>query len=226
MSAGARPAFYALRPGGWRDYLTLLHPPYTIWHLSYVAIGGALAPQMKWGVLGWTVLAFLLALGVGAHALDELSGRPLQTQIRGSLLTVLAVVSIGAACAIGVVVAAQSTWWLVAFVGAGAFLVVAYNLELFGGAFHSDLWFGLAWGAFPVLTAYFASARTLRGEAFAAAAFAVFASLAQRTLSTQVRFARRRAGDAESARPAEVTLQLLALCMPLLAGALLLARSG
>lgn len=226
MSAGARPAFYALRPGGWRDYLTLLHPPYTIWHLSYVAIGGALAPQMKWGVLGWTVLAFLLALGVGAHALDELSGRPLQTQIRGSLLTVLAVVSIGAACAIGVVVAAQSTWWLVAFVGAGAFLVVAYNLELFGGAFHSDLWFGLAWGAFPVLTAYFASARTLRGEAFAAAAFAVFASLAQRTLSTQVRVARRRAGDAESARPAEVTLQLLALCMPLLAGALLLARSG
>ena len=24
-----RPAFYALRPGGWRDYVTLLHPPYT-----------------------------------------------------------------------------------------------------------------------------------------------------------------------------------------------------
>jgi hypothetical protein len=226
VSAGARPAFYALRPGGWRDYLTLLHPPYTLWHLSYVAIGAALAPQLKWGVLGWTVLAFLLALGVGAHALDELSGRPLHTQIPGSLLVVLAVGSISAACAIGIAVAAQSTWWLLAFVGAGAFLVVAYNLELFGGAFHSDLWFGLAWGAFPVLTAYFASARTLRGEAFAAAAFAVFASLAQRTLSTQVRFARRQAGDAESVRPAEVALQLLAVCMPLLAGALLLARSG
>jgi hypothetical protein len=226
VSAGARPAFYALRPGGWRDYLTLLHPPYTLWHLSYVAIGAALAPQLKWGVLGWTVLAFLLALGVGAHALDELSGRPLHTQIPGSLLVVLAVGSISAACAIGIAVAAQSTWWLLAFVGAGAFLVVAYNLELFGGAFHSDLWFGLAWGAFPVLTAYFASARTLRGEAFAAAAFAVFASLAQRTLSTQVRFARRQAGDTESARPAEVALQLFAVCMPLLAGALLLARSG
>ncbi|HEY8315328.1 MAG TPA: hypothetical protein VIG35_00575, partial [Gaiellaceae bacterium] len=151
MSAGARPAFYALRPGGWRDYLTLLHPPYTLWHLSYVAIGAALAPQLKWGVLGWTVLAFLLALGVGAHALDELSGRPLHTRIPGSLLVVLAVGSISAACAIGIAVAAQSTWWLLAFVGAGAFLVVAYNLELFGGAFHSDLWFGLAWGAFPVL---------------------------------------------------------------------------
>ena len=34
-----RSAFYALEPGGWRDYVTLLHPPYTLWHLSYVAIG-------------------------------------------------------------------------------------------------------------------------------------------------------------------------------------------
>jgi hypothetical protein len=226
VNADARPAFYALRPGGWRDYLTLLHPPYTIWHLSYVAIGAALAPQMNWGVLGWTVLAFLLALGVGAHALDELNGRPLRTQIPGPYLVALAVLSIGGACTIGIAEASATTWWLLAFVGVGAFLVVAYNLELFGGRFHSDLWFALAWGAFPVLTAYFASARTLRGEAFAAAAFAVLASLAQRTLSTQVRFARRQLSDTQSARPAEVALKLLAASMPLLAGALLLARSG
>jgi hypothetical protein len=222
----ARPAFYALRSGGWRDYVTLLHPPYTLWHLSYVAIGAALAPRMRWGILGWTELAFFLALGVGAHALDELHGRPLRTRIPGALLVALAVGSIGAACAIGIAVASDTTWWLVAFVVVGAFVVVAYNLELFGGAFHSDLWFGLAWGAFPILTAYFASAERLRGEVFAAAAFAVFASLAQRTLSTQVRIARRQAGDPDSARPAEVALELLAVALPLLAGALLLARSG
>ncbi len=116
----ARPAFYALAPGGWRDYVTLLHAPYTLWHLSYVAIGAGLAPQMKWGVLGWTVLAFLLALGVGAHALDELRGRPLGTRIPGPLLVALAVVSIGAACAIGIVVAWRSSWWLLAFVAAGS----------------------------------------------------------------------------------------------------------
>jgi hypothetical protein len=226
VSSEARPAFYALSPGGWRDYVTLLHPPYTLWHLSYVAIGAALAPSLKWGLLGWTVLAFLLALGVGAHALDELSGRPLRTRIPGALLVVLAVVSIGAACAIGIVVASRSTWWLLVFVALGAFIVVAYNLELFGGMFHSDIWFALAWGAFPVLTAYFASAERLRAEAVVAAAFAVLASLAQRTLSTQVRVARRQAGDPASARPAEVSLQLLAAALPLLAGALLLARSG
>jgi hypothetical protein len=222
----ARPAFYALRSGGWRDYVTLLHPPYTLWHLSYVAIGAALAPRMRWGILGWTELAFFLALGVGAHALDELHGRPLRTRIPGALLIALAIGSIGAACAIGIFVASDTTWWLLAFVAIGAFVVVAYNLELVGGMFHSDLWFGLAWGAFPVLTAYFASAERLRGEVFAAAAFAVFASLAQRTLSTQVRSARRQAGDPASARPAEVALQLLSVALPLLAGALLLARSG
>jgi len=225
-SSDVRPAFYALRSGGWRDYITLLHAPYTLWHLSYVAIGAALAPRMHWSLLGWTVLAFALALGVGAHALDELHGRPLQTRIPAAVLVALAVTSIAGACAIGIVVAAQRTWWLLAFVAVGAFVVAAYNLELCGGAFHSDLWFGLAWGTFPLLTAYFASAERLRGEALAGAAFALCSSLAQRTLSTEVRFARRRAGDPEATRPLERGLQLLSAALPLLAGALLLARAA
>jgi hypothetical protein len=225
MNGEARPAFYALTGGGWRDYVTLLHPPYTLWHLSYVAIGAALAPQMKWALLGWTVLAFFLAMGIGAHALDELNGRPLRTRIPSPLLVALAVASIAGACAIGVAVAAGSTWWLLPFVAFGAFVAVAYNLELFDGAFHSDLWFAVAWGAFPVLTAYFAAAERLRVEALAAAAAALLVSLAQRTLSTEVRFARRSAGDPASARPAELALQLLAAALPALAGALLLSRA-
>jgi hypothetical protein len=222
----ARPAFYALRSGGWRDYVTLLHPPYTLWHLSYVAIGAALAPRMKWSLLGWTTLAFLLAMGIGAHALDELNGRPLRTKIPDAVLIVCAGLSIAGACAIGVVVAARSTWWLLAFVAFGAFIVVAYNLELFGGAFHSNAWFAGAWGTFPTVTAYFASAERIRGEAVAGAAFAFVASAAQRRLSTEVRFARRSAGDPGAAAAGEAALKLLALALPLLAGALLLARSG
>jgi len=226
MNGEPRPAFYALTGGGWRDYVTLLHPPYTLWHLSYVAIGAALAPHMKWGLLGWTTLAFLLAMGIGAHALDELNGRPLRTAIPAPVLIGLAAVSIAAACAIGVVAAAVTTWWLLLFIVFGAFIAVAYNLELFGGAFHSDLWFAASWGAFPVLTGYFAGAERLRGEAFAAGGFALLMSLAQRTLSSEVRFARRNAGDLAAARPAELALQLLSAALPALAGALLLARTG
>ncbi len=226
MNGEPRPAFYALAGGGWRDYVTLLHPPYTLWHLSYVAIGAALAPHIKWGLLGWTTLAFLLAMGIGAHALDELNGRPLRTGIPAPVLVGLAAVSIAAACAIGLVAAAGSTWWLLLFVVFGAFIAVAYNLELFDGAFHSNLWFAASWGSFPVLTAYFAAAERLRAEAFAAAAFALLVSLVQRTLSTEVRFARRDAGDLTASRPAELALQLLSAALPALAGALLLARTG
>src|SRR5262249_1905318 len=175
-----RPAFYALRPGGWRDYVTLLHPPYTLWHLSYVAVGAALAPRMDWALWGWTTLAFALAMGVGAHALDELRGRPLQTRISVPTLIALAAVSISGAAAIGIAVAISRTLWLLVFVAVGAFFVVAYNLELFGGRFHGGLWFPLAWGAFPVLTAYFASAATLHAAAVAGAAYAFAPSWAPR----------------------------------------------
>ena len=236
-----RPAFYALAPGGWRDYVTLLHPPYTLWHLSYVAIGAAIAPHFDAGVLGLTMLAFFLALGIGAHALDELNGRPLRTRIPSRTLAALAVGSIAAASAIGVVVALRRDLWLLAFVGAGSLLVVAYNLELFGGALHGDLWFALAWGAFPVLTAFFASAEEIRIEAVVAAAAAALLSHAQRRLSTQVRDVRRRAAsvtgriewqdgradplDANAlTRIPEQALQALTAAVVLLALALVLMR--
>jgi hypothetical protein len=187
-----RPAFYALRPGTWRDYVTLLHPPYTAWHLAYVVVGGCLAPSVPWGRLGLTVLAFALAMGVGAHALDELNGRPLGTTIPAPVLVALAVLSVAAASALGIVVAARTTLWLLAFVAVGAFLVPAYNLELLGGRLHTDLGFALAWGGFPLLTAYVACAERVRTEAVLAAAWATALSLAQRRLSTPVRLLRRR----------------------------------
>jgi len=192
---GPRPAWYALPAGRWRDYLTLLHPPYTAWHLSYVVVGGCLAPVVAWGRLGLTVLAFFLAMGIGAHALDELHGRPLGTSIPSGVLVALGAGSIAAACALGITVAVAFDPLLLVFVGAGAFLVLAYNLELFGGAFHTDLWFGLAWGAFPVLTGYAACAGSLSIAAVLAAGWAAVLSLSQRRLSTPVRRLRREVRD-------------------------------
>ena len=190
-----RPSFYALERGGWRDYVTLLHPPYTAWHLSYVVIGGCLAPAIAWERLGAAVVAFALAVGVGAHALDELRGRPLQTKIPSSVLVTLAAASIGTACAIGVIGALSFRLWLIVLVPVGLFLVLAYNLELLGGRLHSDLWFGLAWGGFPVVCGYAAVAGEIGVAALIAAAFAVLLSLAQRALSNRVRFVRRRVDE-------------------------------
>jgi hypothetical protein len=208
LSTETRPAFYALSSGGWRDYVTLLHPPYTLWHLSYVAVGAGLATHFSWTRFGATFVAFALAMGVGAHALDEVQGRPLRTRISDRTLWTLAVASIGAATAIGIYACIAWTWWLAPFVVAGAFIVAAYNLELFGGAFHSTLWFALAWGSLPALSAYVVQAGTIRAEAVAAAVYAALLSYAQRVLSTPVRAARRQHGTVQ--RELETALKLLA----------------
>jgi len=192
VSETTRPAYYALTPGGWRDDVTLLHPPYTLWHLSYVVIGAAIAPHFRAGILVAALIAFFLGMGIGAHALDELHGRPLQTRIGTRTLAALAAVSLAAAAGIGIGTAIRTSLWLLAFVAAGTFIAVAYNLELLDGRFHGDPWFALAWGAFPLLATYFAAAGVLRVEAVLAAAFAALLSHAQRLLSTSVRTVRRR----------------------------------
>lgn len=237
----SRPAFYALAPGGWRDYATILHPPYTAWHLSYVVIGAALAPHLSFSGLVLTALAFFLAVGIGAHALDELHGRPLGTAIPTTVLIGMAASSIAGAVAIGVLGAVTVSAWIWVFIGCGVFLVVAYNLELFGGRFHTDWWFALAWGAFPVLTGYFACAQALRVPAILAAGVAIATSLAQRRLSSHVRTIRRRAQTVQGevsyldgtcspitktslTAPAEAALRAMTAAMILLAATILTAR--
>ena len=236
-----RPAYYALAPGGWRDYVTLLHLPYTAWHLSYVVVGAALAPELSTGTLLATLAAFFLAVGIGAHALDELNGRPLGTRIPSAVLLGLAATGLVGATAIGVVGAISLDPWLGVFIGAGVFLVCAYNLEIAGGRFHTDAWFAVAWGAFPVLTAYFAQAGTVGAAAVAGAAYATAMSVAQRHLSTQVRDVRRRVvsvdgrlrrldGDSEQITretliaPAELALRAMAIATWAVAAGLLIMR--
>ena len=160
--SSSRPAFYALRSGGWRDLVTLLHPPYTVWHLSYVALGAAAAPHIYANRLAAALVAFFLAVGISAHALDELHGRPLGTKLRRSTLIALAACRFAGAIGIGIAGIVVVSPLLVPLVLAGGLLVPAYNLELAGGRFHNDTWFAVAWGGFPAFTGYFVNALTIR----------------------------------------------------------------
>ncbi|MGH8997954.1 MAG: hypothetical protein ACRDY7_01025 [Acidimicrobiia bacterium] len=188
----ARPAYYAARPGGWGDWWTILHPPYTAWHLSYVVLGASLAPDVDGARLVATTVAFLLAVGVAAHALDEWRGRPLRTSVPDAALVAAAAVSLAAAVLIGVAGVTRVGLILVPFIVAGPVVVVAYNLELFGGRLHTDTGFALSWGGFPLLTAYVAQAEQVDAPAVLAAAGAVALARAQRSLSTRARLLRRK----------------------------------
>jgi hypothetical protein len=236
-----RPAFYALRSGGWRDLITLLHPPYTAWHLSYVALGAAAAPTLYanrlWAALG----AFFLAVGISAHALDELNGRPLGTRLSKRALIALAVTSLVGAVAIGVIGIIVVSPWLIPLVVVGPLLVLAYNLELAGGRFHNDAWFALAWGAFPAFTGYFSNALTIRPAGLLVTAACFLLSVAQRRLSTPARALRRRTAEvrgeqrlndgsvieldrAALSAPLEGALSALSLALVLLAAGLVAVR--
>ncbi len=242
MPASAeRPAFYALGRGLPGDLLALAHPPYTAWHLSYVAIGASIAPHLYVNRLLWALAAFALAVGVAAHALDELHDRPLRTGLSDRTLIALSVLSLLGALAIGVAGIVEVTAWLAPFVVAGALFLPAYNLELLGGRLHSDLWFAIGWGAFPALTGYFVQAQRITAAAMLIAAACLALSVAQRRLSSPARELRRRTHSVTGTRtradgatepltlagllsPLDGALGALSLAMVLLACALVLAR--
>ena len=177
--------------------MTVLHPPYTLWHLSNVAIGAAAAPQIYAGRLAAAIAAFFLAVGVGAHSLDELHGRPLGTQLSRRTLLALAVGGLGGALAIGIVGTIVVSPTLAPLVLAGGFIAPAYNLEWFGGRFHTDFWLAASWGGFAAFTGWWVNSLGLHSvrEAIAAGAAVLacfFLTVVQRRLSTPVRELRRR----------------------------------
>ena len=220
MPEALAPAYYAARTTGWRrDVWALLHPPYTAWHLSYVLIGASLAPAVSVVRLVATVLAFFLAVGIAAHALDELRGRPLQTEIPAGVLWTAAVIGLLGAVGVGIAGVFVVGPWLLPFIAMGVFFVFAYNLELLRGRLHGDFWFALSWGAFPVLTAYFAQTGRLSLAALAAAGAGYALSYAQRMLSTPARLLRRRSrsvtGALTLADGSQVPLDKATLLRPL-----------
>jgi hypothetical protein len=236
-----RPAFYALDRGRLGDLVTLLHPPYTAWHLSYVALGAAVAPRLHADRLLWALAAFGLAVGVAAHALDELHDRPLGTRFSDRTLMTMAVTSLAGALAIGVAGVLTVSVWLAPFVLAGALFLPAYNLELIGGRLHGDLWFALGWGAFPALTGYFVNAEKLALPGLLIAAGCLVMSVAQRRLSSPARELRRRTRSISGVRtlpdggaeeltlagllaPLDGALAALSLAIVLTACALVIAR--
>jgi hypothetical protein len=237
----ARPAFYALQPGRVRGWWTILHPPYTAWHLSYVAIGASLAPHVDGVRLAATLLAFFCAVGVSAHALDEVHGHPLATGLSDTALWIAAAAGLVASVALGVVALSRVGLGLLVFIIIGVVLLLAYNLEWFGGRLHTDVVFATAWGSFPVVTSYYAQAERLDAVVAAGAVAAFFVSWAQRTLSSKARDLRRRVirvdgtitrvdgsvtalDIASLLRPLEVALHALAWGMVALATALTLFR--
>ena len=75
-------------------------------------IGACLAPTVNLTRLVATLLAFFFAVGLAAHSLDELNGRPLGTHIPAGALIAVTVVGLAAAVALGIAGVSRVGWAL------------------------------------------------------------------------------------------------------------------
>lgn len=144
-------------PERFRIAIGLLFLPYTGMVLSFTVIGSMVAEKIHWDRVAAIVVIYFLALGIGAHALDALGSKrikPWGTVFSRRELWFLAIVSLVIAYAIGIYYMIFFTpfLWIVALLE--GFFLLAYNLEWFGGRFHTDEWFVISWGVLPVLAGY------------------------------------------------------------------------
>jgi hypothetical protein len=186
-------AWYVIEsPRWWARWFNVLHWPYTAWHLSYPALGAMMAESINWAVLGWTVLAFFLGMGVAGHCLDLIKGDPLRLGLNPRALGIVGGSALGLAASIGFWQWALGNipTWLYQAIPIGLVLVVGYNLEVPG--FHGDWRFAAWWAGFPLLVGYFAQEIALTPALGPVLTFVMASAYAQRVLSTRARYLRRR----------------------------------
>ncbi len=226
-------------------WLNILHMPYTVWNLSYVVLGAGLAGNVRLDVLGWTVLAFFLGMGVASHAFDLLQGDPLGLRLPRRHLVVVGVVSLTLAAGIGVlnVLWGNIPVWMCGVVCFGVWIAVAYNLEIWG--FHGNWQFAAFWGVFPFVVGFLAMSpdEEVWVVGIVGVLFCFLTAWAQRILSTRARYLRREVEEVtvglwlrepSSARtvrepkawllaPLDAVLRLMSFGMAVLAAMVLLA---
>ncbi len=237
-----KPAWYSLAGGGTlRDFINLTHLPYTLWHLSYVLIGVSLAPVIHLDRSVAVLVSFFLGLGIGAHALDETMGNPLQTKLTKVQLYFIGFSSLAVASAIGLYYVFAVSPLIFPIVAIEVFFAISYNLEAFGKRFHNMLVFALSWGAIPFLAGYFVNSLSVSFPVILLSAAISLLTFVQRTLSIQARSVRRSvpsrivslklsngsevaASEKDLIGPAEKSLKALSLMIVLIALASILQR--
>lgn len=146
--------------------------PYTLMNASYVLVGSLIAPSVHFDRMAGMAVVYLLAVGVSAHSLDALApNRPWGEFLSRRQLATLAVATLVPACALGLYYAFTAALVLLPIGIMELFFLVAYNLEPFGGRFHTDFWFSFSWGFLPVLAGYAVQTGTLSLPSLAAGLF-------------------------------------------------------
>ncbi len=151
-------------PLKFRAFVGMLFLPYTGMCVSFAIIGSLLSPEIMWDRVLAIFFIYFLSVGLSAHAADHLGSRkikPWGSYFSDKELIVMTTLGISLAYATGIyyMVNYVPLLWPVSI--AEGFFLFAYNLELFKGFFHNNVWFAISWGSLPVLAGYIIQTNSL-----------------------------------------------------------------
>lgn len=174
---------------------TILHLPYTLMNLSFLAIGFGIAGIQRWDVFGWILLAYFLGLGIAAHSFDQLPGMG-SNYIKHLTPKELWALGLSALCAAIIIEAywmiELGTWHLLWLIPLQTFFVWAYpNSKFMKGFFHDDGWFAVSFGSITVMVGFYINTSSFNPMFIPWAVLAFIISLIEITLSRYVRTVRK-----------------------------------
>ncbi|HZL23429.1 MAG TPA: hypothetical protein VFC05_08890 [Nitrososphaeraceae archaeon] len=144
-------------PLKFRAFIGMLFLPYTGMCISFTIIGSMLSESIAWDRVLSIFIIYFLALGVSAHAADNLGSKKIKPwgnyfstfELR---LMVIGGLSVSYMLGIYYIITFAPLLLFIAIIE--GFFLFAYNFELFNGLFHNNFWFAVSWGALPLLAGF------------------------------------------------------------------------
>ena len=144
-------------PLKFRAFIGMLFLPYTGMCISFTIIGSMLSESILWDRVLSIFIIYFLALGVSAHAADNLGSKKIKPW--GNFFTtfelklmVIGGLSVSYAIGIYYIIIFVPLLLIIAIIE--GFFLFAYNFELFNGFFHNNFWFAVSWGSLPLLAGF------------------------------------------------------------------------
>ena len=172
-------------PIQFRIAIGILFLPYTAMCISFALLGSLISPSIHWDRIIAIILIYFFALGIGAHFADSIGSRKRPWGVEISIHTswIILILSISVAYSIGIYFIIYFVPLLLVVAVAEGFFLFAYNFEKFGGRFHTNFWFVIAWGSLPVLAGFMMQTNAITLESILVATVASVISYVEISLS-------------------------------------------
>ena len=148
------PSFGPLK---FRAFIGMLFLPYTGMCISFTIIGSMLSESIAWDRVLSIFIIYFLALGVSAHAADNLGSKkikPWGTFFSTFELRLMVIGGLSVSYILGIYYIITFAPLLLIIAIIEGFFLFAYNFELFNGLFHNNFWFAVSWGSLPLLAGF------------------------------------------------------------------------